>query len=118
MDNSLDNSPGPWSGDSVSRLKLHGSRLLDAEPGVAGDGCWIWIELGLGVGLVLAGACGSDQGRVMACWRQWKVILFGYGARPKLGVTFGRTQRCAYRFHYIFVRFINGRMQVQIHPRD
>ena len=36
MDNSLDNSPGPWSGDSVSRLKLHGSRLLDAEPGLLG----------------------------------------------------------------------------------
>jgi hypothetical protein len=32
--------------DSVSRLKLHGSRLLDAEPGVTGDGCETWIELG------------------------------------------------------------------------
>ena len=103
-DNSLDNSRRP--------------RVAGLSSGVTGAGCGIWIELGLGVGLVLAGACGSDQGRVMACWRQWKVILFGYGARPKLGVTFGRTQRYAYGFHYIFVRFINGRMQVQIHPHD
>jgi hypothetical protein len=65
MDNSLDNSPGPWSGDSVSRLKLHGSRLLDAEPGVTGDGCEIWIELGRGVGRRFGGICGSDLGWVM-----------------------------------------------------
>jgi hypothetical protein len=28
--------PGPWSGDSVSRLKLRGSRLVDAGPGLLG----------------------------------------------------------------------------------
>ena len=53
---------GPWStdlepclGDSLSRLKLRGSRLVDAEPGllglVAGSGS-NWLE---GVGLYLAG---------------------------------------------------------------
>ena len=78
--------------------------------GVTGAGSRIWIELGLWVGLMLGGACGSDLGWVMGCWRQWKVILFGCGARPKSGVTFGRTQRYAYGFHHIFVRFINGRM--------
>ena len=67
--------------------------------GVTGAGWWIWSELGQGVGLVIAGACGSDQRRVKGCWRQWKVILFGNGARPKSGVTFGRTQRYAYGVH-------------------
>ena len=40
----------PWVVDSVSRLKLRGSRLVDAEPGllglVAGSGS-IWVKGGL-----------------------------------------------------------------------
>ena len=34
LDNSLDNSRGPWPGDSVSKFKLRGCRLVDAEPGL------------------------------------------------------------------------------------
>jgi hypothetical protein len=37
LDNSLDNSPGPWSEDSVSRFKLCGSPLAGAELGVTWD---------------------------------------------------------------------------------
>ena len=41
--------------DSVSRLKLHGSRLVDAGPGllglVAGYGA-NWVEGGLGLGVL------------------------------------------------------------------
>ena len=29
----------PWIVDSISRLKLRGSRLVDAGSGVTGDGC-------------------------------------------------------------------------------
>ena len=36
LDNSLDNSPRPSSGDSVSRLKLRGSHLPVAGPGYLG----------------------------------------------------------------------------------
>ena len=40
----------PWSGDSVSRFKLRGSRLGDAEPGLLGlfgrSGS-IWVEGGV-----------------------------------------------------------------------
>ena len=35
----------PWIVDRDSRLKLRGSRLVDAEPGVTRAGCWIWIDL-------------------------------------------------------------------------
>ena len=38
----------PWIVDSISRFKLRGSRLLDAEPGVTWVVCWIWIDLGRG----------------------------------------------------------------------
>ena len=62
---------GPWSTDleprsedSVSRFKLRGSRLVDAGLGVTWDGCEIWVELGRGVGRVLAvfacHTCGGD----------------------------------------------------------
>ncbi len=56
---------GPSSGDSISRFKLLGSRLVDAGPGVTVADCWIWIELGRGVGRRFGGICGSDLGRVM-----------------------------------------------------
>jgi len=61
---------GPRSGDSVSRLKLRGSRLVDAEPGLLGQVAKsrsIWLE---GVEPMIGGACGSDLGRVMDGWRQ------------------------------------------------
>ena len=66
----MDHGPG----DSVSRFKLRGSRLLDAEPGVTGAGCWIWIELGRGVGAMFGGGCASDRGWVMDRWRHGCVI--------------------------------------------
>ena len=40
----------PWIVDSVSRLKLHGSRLVDAETGVTAADCRIRIELVRGGG--------------------------------------------------------------------
>ena len=53
---------GPWStdlepcfGDSVSRFKLRGSRLVDTGPGVTWDGWWIWIELARGGGVWVRG---------------------------------------------------------------
>ena len=53
---------GPWSTDleprivySVSRLKLRGSRLVDAGPGVTWDDCEIWIDLARGVGHMFGG---------------------------------------------------------------
>ena len=62
--------------DSISRLKLRGSRLEDVELGllglIAGYGS-IWLE---GVGGKFGGTCSSDLGRVMDGWRQRRVILF------------------------------------------
>ena len=56
MDNSLDNSPGPWSGDSVSRLKLHGSPLVDAGPVLLG------LVAGSGLNWVEGGRVGQTHG--------------------------------------------------------
>ena len=75
---------GPWSTgleprivDSVSRLKLRSSRLVDAGPGllrrIAGSGS-NWAE---GWGRMLGGACGSDRGRVMERWKT-KLPFFIY----------------------------------------
>ena len=44
-----------------------------------------WLE---GWGWMLVVNWGLDLRRVMDCWRQWKVILFGYAARPKKGCDF------------------------------
>ena len=79
---------GPWStdlepriGDSVSRLKLRGSRLAGAEPGllglVAGYGS-IWVEGGLGSGWLCLG-----PRAVMERWRRRNVILFVCAAKFK-----------------------------------
>ena len=75
---------GAWSTDleprivdSVSKFKLRGSRLPVADPGVTGAGCRIWSELVCGVGLGLAGACGSDLGALMFGLDQSRVVLFG-----------------------------------------
>ena len=39
----------PWIVDSISRFKLRGSRLVDAEPGVTAADCRIRIELDRGI---------------------------------------------------------------------
>jgi hypothetical protein len=54
---------GPWSGDSVSRFKLRGSRLLDAEPGVTGAGSG--SSCFEGWGLWLRGMRLADRGPMM-----------------------------------------------------
>ncbi len=73
----------PWIVDSVSRIKLRGSRLVDARPGllelVARSGS-NWLE---GWGLGLAGARGSDIGRVMDGGRRESLVLVGCAARFK-----------------------------------
>ena len=64
MDNSLDNSRGPWFRDSVSRSKLRGSRLVDAEPGLLGlvaRSRSNWVEgWGVGSGGFAARTLGGD----------------------------------------------------------
>ena len=79
LDNSLDNSRGPWSGDSVSRLKLHGSRLLDAEPGVTWAGCSVWSEFGRGVEHMF-GFFSHWALAVLDGWRRRNKNLIGYAA--------------------------------------
>ena len=53
---------GPRAADRVPRFKLHGSRLGDAETGVTGAGCWIWIELAGAVGRMLLGLAAWTAG--------------------------------------------------------
>ena len=60
---------GPWSTDfaprvvdRVSRLKLHGSRLVDTEPGLLGLVARSGANLIDGVGRVLAGLAARTNG--------------------------------------------------------
>ena len=62
MDNSLDNNHGPWSEDSVSRLKLRGSRLVDAEVGLLGLVARSETNWAEGMGRVLAGLAARTSG--------------------------------------------------------
>ena len=69
--------------DRVSRFKIRGSRLVDAKPGLLGliaESGSNWLEEW---GLGLAGARGSDIGRVMDGGRRRSLVLVGCAARFK-----------------------------------
>ena len=55
----------PWVVGRIPRLKLRGSRLVDAGPGVTEAGCEISIELDGGAGPMLGGGRASDLGLVV-----------------------------------------------------
>ena len=100
---------GPWSTDleprivdSISRCKLRGFPLLDAGPGVTGDGCRIWIESGRGVGRMLGGGCYSDLGQVMGRLMQGRLILFG---RVVVSKSCPDKQPLQYRLQYNKINF-------------